>query len=135
MDDAMGLKNSKVGWFTFFGGMTGFTTGMSMIWWMNKWDYPVVVGGKPLFTPLFAFPVSYELTILLGSFATLFGMLFLNGLPRLHNPLLANTRFKRASDDRFFICIESEDPKYSAEATRAFLSEKCHANAVEIVEA
>lgn len=135
MDDAMGVKKSKVGWFTFVGGVTGFTTGMTMIWFMNKFDYGLVVGGKPLFTPLFAFPVSYELTILLGSFGTLFGMLFLNGLPKLHNPLLKNTRFKRASDDRFFLCIESEDPKYSAEATRAFLSEKCHASAVEIVEA
>jgi hypothetical protein len=135
MDDAMGLKKSQVGWFTFAGGVTGFTTGMTMIWFMNKFDYGLVVGGKPLFTPLFAFPVSYELTILLGSFGTLFGMLLLNRLPRLHNPLLGNARFKRASDDRFFICIESEDPKFSEEATRAFLKDKCHASAVEIVEA
>jgi hypothetical protein len=62
-------------------------------------------------------------------------MLLLNRLPRLHNPLLGNARFKRASDDRFFICIESEDPKFSEEATRAFLKDKCHASAVEIVEA
>ena len=97
MDEAMGLKNSPVGWFTFFGGMTGFTAGMSMIWWMNKWDYPVVVGGKPLFSPMFAFPVSYEMTILLASFGTLFGMLFLNRLPKLYNPLLKSRAFARAS--------------------------------------
>ena len=35
MDKAMGLKNSKVGWFSFVGGVTGYTTGMLMIWWMN----------------------------------------------------------------------------------------------------
>ncbi len=134
MDDAMGLKKSPVGWFTFAGGVTGFTTGMTMIWFMNKADYPLVVGGKPLFTPLYAFPVSYELTILLGAFATLFGMLFLNRLPRLHHPLLKVERFKRATDDGFFISIESADPKFSAEATRQFLSVDCHANAVETVE-
>jgi hypothetical protein len=134
MDDAMGLKKSPVGWFTFVGGMTGFTTGMTMIWFMNKFDYPLVVGGKPLFTPLYAFPVSYELTILLGAFATLFGMLFLNRLPRLHHPLLKVERFKRATDDRFFVSIESVDPKFSIEATRQFLLEECHANAVETVE-
>ena len=116
------------------GAVTGFFTGMSMIWYMNKFDYGLVVGGKPLFTPLFAFPVSYELTILLGAFATLFGMLFLNRLPRLHHPLLGNARFKRASDDRFFVCIESADPKYASEATRKFLVEECHATAVEFVE-
>lgn len=134
MDDAMGVKKSVVGWFTFAGGVTGFFTGMTMIWFMNKFDYPLVVGGKPLFTPLFAFPVSYELTILLGAFATLFGMLFLNRLPRHHNPLLKVERFKRASDDRFFICIEAADPKYASEVTRQFLADECHATAVEYVE-
>lgn len=134
MDEAMGVKKSPVGWFTFVGGVTGFFTGMTMIWFMNKFDYPLVVGGKPLFTPLYAFPVSYELTILLGAFATLFGMLFLNRLPRLHNPLLKVERFKRASNDRFFVCIEAADPKYAPEATREFLADQCHAMAVETVE-
>jgi hypothetical protein len=64
MDEAMGLRKSPVGWFTFCGGFTGFFTGMTMIWYMNKFDYPLVVGGKPLFTPLYAFPVSYELTMI-----------------------------------------------------------------------
>ena len=48
MDQAMGLGNSKVGWFTFLGGLTGYTSGMIMIWWMNAFDYPLAVGGKPL---------------------------------------------------------------------------------------
>jgi hypothetical protein len=131
MDEAMGLKKSLVGYFTFVGGCTGFFTGMSMIWFMNKFDYGLVVGGKPLFTPLYAFPVSYELTILLGSFATLFGMLFLNRLPKLYNPLFRNERFRKASDDKFFLCIEATDPKF-AEA-KAVL-EKAGAVAVELVE-
>jgi hypothetical protein len=131
MDDAMGLRNSPVGWFTFFGGFTGFFTGMTMIWYMNGYDYPLVVGGKPLFTPLYAFPVSYELTILLGAFGTIFGMFFLNRLPKLYNPLFSSARFRKASDDRFFICIEAADPKF-AEA-RAVL-EKAGATAIELVE-
>jgi hypothetical protein len=60
MDRAMGLRNSKVGWFAFLGGVTGYTTGMLMIWWMNAIDYPIVVGGKPMFSPYGAFPPSYE---------------------------------------------------------------------------
>src|SRR5260370_962741 len=46
MDRAMGLKNSKVGWFAFLGGVTGYATGMLMIWYMNTFDYPIVIGGK-----------------------------------------------------------------------------------------
>src|SRR4051794_9191750 len=63
MDDAMGMKSSKVGWYSFIGGVTGYTTGMIMIWWMNAYDYPIVIGGKPMFSPMAAFPPSYELTI------------------------------------------------------------------------
>ena len=78
MDHAMGLKNSKVGWFSFLGGVTGYTSGMLMIWYMNAHDYAIIVGGKPMFSPFYSFPPSYELTILLGSFGALLGMLFLN---------------------------------------------------------
>ena len=48
MDRAMGLKNSKVGWFSFLGGVTGYTSGMLMIWYMNAHDYAIIVGGKPM---------------------------------------------------------------------------------------
>jgi hypothetical protein len=58
MDSAMGLRNSRVGWFAFIGGASGFFLGMLMIWWMNASDYSLVVGGKPLFSPIFAFRVS-----------------------------------------------------------------------------
>jgi hypothetical protein len=47
LDAAMGLGNSKVGWFTFCLGVTGLTCGFLMIWFMNAYDYPIVVGGKP----------------------------------------------------------------------------------------
>ncbi|MEO7675269.1 MAG: DUF3341 domain-containing protein [Verrucomicrobiota bacterium] len=133
MDAAMGLKNSKVGWFSFFGGCLGMATGMSMIWFMNGFDYQIVVGGKPLFSPLYAFPVSYELTILFASFATLFGMFGMNRLPRLHHPLLRNRRFLRATHDKFILVIETADPKYSETETRKLL-EKAGSKQIEMVE-
>lgn len=133
MDGAMGIKNSKVGYFSFVGGVIGLTIGMSMIWFMNKYDYPIIVGGKPLFSPLFAFPVSYELTILLASFGTLLGMCFLNRLPKLYNPIFKSQRFTRASDDRFFVVIEASDPKFSATETRKLL-ENLGSKSIELVE-
>lgn len=133
MDAAMGLKNSKVGWFSFCGGALGLTTGMLMIWFMNGFDYQIVVGGKPLFSPLYAFPVSYELTILFASFATLFGMFGLNRLPRLHHPLLRNRRFQRVTHDKFIVVIETADPKYSETETRKLL-EQAGSKHIEMVE-
>jgi hypothetical protein len=133
MDDAMGMGNSRVGWFSFCGGVIGYTCGMLLIWWTNKINYPIVVGGKPMFSPFGAFPPSYELTILLGSFGALFGMLFLNRLPRLYHPLLKNRRFAAASHDRFFIVIETSDPKYSETETRNLL-ESTGSRHIELVE-
>ena len=133
MDKAMGLKNSKVGWFSFIGGVTGYTTGMLMIWFLNRIDYPILIGGKPMFSPFSAFPPSYELTILFGAFGALFGMLILNRLPRLHHPLLKHRRFALATHDKFFLVIETADPKYRETETRALL-ESLGSRRVELVE-
>lgn len=133
LDGAMGLRNSKVGWFTFLGGATGFTLGMLMIWWTSKVDYAIPVGGKPLFSPIYAFPISYELTILLGSFGTLFGMFFLNRLPRHYHPLLKHPRFKAVTHDRFYVVIEYSDPRFSETETRKLL-EQAGGRHIEVVE-
>jgi len=133
MDRAMGMKNSMVGWFSFLGGATGYTTGMLMIWWMNAVDYPVLIGGKPMFSPHGAFPPSYELTILFGAFGAIGGMLFLNRLPRLHHPLLKHKRFALVTHDKFFVVIETADPKYSETETRKLL-EKAGSTRIEMVE-
>jgi hypothetical protein len=133
MDRAMGMKNSKVGWFSFIGGVTGYTSGMLMIWFLNAIDYPIIIGGKPMFSPFAAFPPSYELTILLGAFGAIGGMLFLNRLPRLHHPLLRNKRFALATHDRYFVVIETSDPKFNEVETRKLL-EAAGSRSIELVE-
>jgi hypothetical protein len=123
LDAAMGVRRSKVPRFSLAGGLTGFCTGMSFIWWANAYEYALVVGGKPYFSPMFAFPVSYELTILFTAFATIGGMFILNGLPMHYHPVMKAPQFARATDDRFYIVIEAGDPKFNAAATRALLEQ------------
>ncbi len=134
LDKAMGVKRSIVPRFSLAGGLIGFTTGMSMIWFMNGYDYPLIVGGKPLFSPLFAFPVAYELTILFTAFATIGGMFFLNRLPMHYHPVLKYDQIHRGMDDLFFIVIDSRDPKFNSTATRALL-EKAGGKAITELEA
>ncbi len=122
LDAAMGIRRSKVPRVSLCGGITGFFTGMSLIWFTGAYDYPLIVGGKPYFSPMFAFPVSYELTILFTAFATIIGMFVINGLPRHHHPVMTAPQFVRALDDRFFIVIEANDPKFNAAQTREFLA-------------
>lgn len=110
----MGVKRSKVPRISLAGGVTGFITGMSMIYFTGAVDYPIIVGGKPLFSPMFAFPVAYELTILFTAFATIGGMLILNGLPMHYHPVLKTDHIHRGLDDKFLIVIESSDPNYDS---------------------
>ncbi|MDX2111248.1 MAG: DUF3341 domain-containing protein [Verrucomicrobiota bacterium] len=121
LDKAMGLKRSKVPLFTFIGGVTGFIFGMSLAWYTGELAYPLVVGGKPLFSPIFPFPVAYEMTILLASFGTLAGMFITNRLPQHHHPVMDYSQFVRVTDDKFALVIESDDPKFESTQTRTFL--------------
>lgn len=121
MDKAMGLKRSIVPRISLTGGIVGFITGMTMIWFTNQHDYPLIVGGKPYFSPMFAFPVSYELTILFTAFATIIGMFVVNGLPMHYHPVLKYPKIRRGMDDLFFIVIEARDPRFNATNTKALL--------------
>ncbi len=121
MPEAQGQPRSKVPIFTFCGGLTGFTIGISIVSFMNYFDYPLIVGGKPFFSPVFPFPIMYELTILLSAFGTLGGMFITNLLPQHHNALFENDTFLEVAGDRMVIAIESRDPKFDAQATRQFL--------------
>lgn len=122
LDKAMGLKRSIVPRISLAGGITGFCTGMSLIWFTDSFDYPLIVGGKPFFSPLFAFPVSYELTILFTAFATIIGMFIVNGLPMHYHPVLKYPKIARGMDDLFFIVIETRDPRFNAANTKALLA-------------
>lgn len=133
MDGAMGIRNSLVGWFSFLGGAAGYTGGMVMIWYMNAYDYPIVIGGKPMFSPFYPFIPCFELTILLAAFGAVLGMLFLNRLPRLHHPLLKHRRFAQATHDKFYLVIECDDPEYSEAATRKLLAD-AGSRHIELVE-
>ncbi len=121
LEHAMGLKRSRVPAFTLAGGLTGFSTGLLIVAYMNL-DYPLVVGGKPIFSPIFPFPIFYELTILLAAFGTLFGMFLLNLLPKFHHPLFEHPGFDRVTDDTFMLMIESRDPLFDADKVREFLA-------------
>lgn len=121
MDDAMGIRGTRLPWLILMGGLAGLAAATLMQWWMNAVDYPFQISGKPLFGLPANIPVMFELTVLFSAFAAFFGMWGLNGMPRLHHPLLLSDRFRRATQDRFYIVIEADDPRFDADRTRAFL--------------
>lgn len=133
LDKAMGLPETKIGFISFVCGMVGLASAVLMIQFMNNWDYPIIIGGKPPGSFPSMVPIMFELTVLLTGFGTLFGLFHLCRLPRHHHPIFESDRFESSTDDRFFISIEVEDPKFDLKKTRALL-ENTHPSHLELVE-
>jgi hypothetical protein len=141
MEHAMGLKGTQLGWVAMAAGMVGLATAVFMITFMNasEWEilgfrgYPLVVGGKPPGAFPSMVPIMFELSILLTGFGTLFGLFHFARLPRHHHPVFESERFAAASDDKFFISIETVDPKFDLDGTRELL-ESLAPTHLELVE-
>ena len=132
MDAAMGLKDSKLGWIVLACGLTGVSLAILMMQWMNGYDYPLIIGGKPADAIPSMVPIMFELTVLIASFGAVLGMFGLNKIPQHHHAVFYSERFEACSDDKFFISIEAADPKFDPEATAAFLN-TLGASYVEVV--
>jgi hypothetical protein len=95
------------------GGLTGMATGFGLQYWASVIEYPMNVGGRPLASWTTFIVPSYELTILFASLTAAIGMIMLSGLPQPYHPVFNVERFSMASSDKFFLVIESTDPKFS----------------------
>lgn len=118
----LGMHTSRIPSIVLIGGLIGGAVGFSMQFWSMAIDYPFNVGGRPLNSwPVFI-PITFEVLVLVASFAAFFGMLFMNGLPHPHHPVFNVPEFARASQDRFFLCIEARDPHFERARTEEFLN-------------
>jgi hypothetical protein len=95
------------------GGLTGMATGFVLQYWASVIEYPMNIGGRPLASWTTFIVPSYELTILFASLTAAIGMIVLSGLPQPYHPVFNVERFSMASSDKFFLVIESTDPKFS----------------------
>jgi hypothetical protein len=119
--EALGHENSAIPLFTLAGGIIGGLGAYFMQWYAMAKLYPINVGGRPLNSWPNFIPVTFELTVLIASVSAFLGVFILNRLPEPHHPVFNVPEFDRASSDRFFLCIEADDPKFEVVETRKFL--------------
>jgi hypothetical protein len=121
MDRALGIKRTILPFLVLGGGIAGLLSGIGLQYYVHVIDYPIIVGGRPFFSLPSFIPPAYELTILFAAFTAVFGMLFLNGLPQPYHPVFNVPRFALATREKFFLLIETSDPKFNYDETRNFM--------------
>jgi hypothetical protein len=144
LDWAMGVRRTVLPWFVLAAGLAGCALALGMQWYVNSphavnadagvfSSYPLVFGGKPYWSLPAHIPVAFELAVLFASLAAFFGLWGLTRLPRLYFPAFASRRFRKVTDDGFFLIIETKDKKFDLAETTALLS-ATGSSAIEEIE-
>src|SRR6201994_1817868 len=131
--EAIGFHRNYVPLICLVGGLMGLTAMFLMETWVSVFASSLNIAGRPLFSwPAFIIP-AYEWTILWAGLSAAFGMMGLNGLPQLYHPVFNAPNFRTgATTDKFFLCLEATDPKFSLGESRGFLESFGPVSVVEV---
>jgi hypothetical protein len=121
--EVIGFHKNNVALIVLIGGICGLLAGYMLEYWVSTTAYPLNVGGRPFHSAPQFVPVAFETTVLGAAISAVLGMLGMNGLPQPYHPVFNAPAFSQASRDKFFLLIESEDPKFNEAETRQFLQQ------------
>ncbi|HVW85239.1 MAG TPA: DUF3341 domain-containing protein [Bryobacteraceae bacterium] len=121
LDGAMDLHDNRVSLATLIGGLFGCVGGFSLCAWCSSVALPLNIAGRPLVSVPMFIPITFECTILIGGLTAAISMILMNGLPQPYHPVFNVERFANAARNKFFLCIEAEDPNFDREMTAGFL--------------
>ncbi len=132
LHEALGRKRTILPFIALMGALAGLVGGLALQVWVSAIEYPLNVGGRPFLSWPSFFPVAFECMILGSALSTIGALFILCRFPEPYHPIFNTPNFERASNDRFFLCIESSDPQFSKEAVRHFFENTSAENVSEV---
>ncbi|MBL0340295.1 MAG: DUF3341 domain-containing protein [Bacteroidetes bacterium] len=122
LDHVLGLKRTRISVCAFMYGATGTSLALLMMWYMNIFDWPMDIGGKPsfaLYKNLLAFiPVTFEATVLCAAHGMVITFFLRSKLLPGVEPHVIDDRM---SDDRFVMVINVKNDSEKAAAHAAMM--------------
>ena len=106
VDEALGLKRSKIPLIALVVGVSGAIGGYVMQWWMNGVDYVINVGNRLPHSPPANIPITFETGVLSAALSITIGLIALCGLPRLYHPIFEADAFRSATVDALWLSAE-----------------------------
>ncbi len=124
LSQSMRLRPSPMPYVILAGGLAGAATAFLGQTFATVIDYPINIGGRPLFSWPAYIPITFELGVLLAATAGVLALFAFTRFPQPYHPVFRSDDFnKHASQDGFFLSIEASDPQFDLERTRQFLHE------------
>ncbi|MEZ5014298.1 MAG: DUF3341 domain-containing protein [Chitinophagales bacterium] len=106
LDDAMGLRMTRLHSAGFIFGATGTLTALTFILWVTTNNYPIDYGGKPYLSLPAWIPITFELTVLFASVGMFLTYLYLNRLAPGVKPDIVD---ERTTSHLFAVSLEIDD--------------------------
>lgn len=114
LEEALGNPNSPVRRFTLAGGLLGVTFGYWIaIWTSNYW--PLVTGGKAIASWIPYTIIGFEMMVMVGALSTVFGMFYVNRIPRLTMTVGYDPRFSHGD---FGVFVATDNPSQAEDLLR-----------------
>ncbi|WP_375444139.1 DUF3341 domain-containing protein [uncultured Fibrella sp.] len=108
LDVALGHPRSRLGIAAFMFGLTGLLTAAALMSYTEKFDWPMIVGGKDSFSYPIYVPIAFELTVLFTALGMVSTFIISNGLGPTVKPLMFDLR---TTDNKFAMAIDMENNK------------------------
>ncbi len=117
LSEALGIRKSWIPYVTLVMGLTGSTLGLTFMIWTSAFDWPILIGGKPMISLPAFIPITFECGVLIGGTMTLAALLLACGLPNLKGPVLD----RDLTNDRFGLWIPETGPGWNETRIVQFL--------------
>lgn len=103
IESAIGVEPTRLHTAGFFFGATGLTVALSMITFVNVFNYPTIFGGKPYFGLMAYVPILFEHTVLYASIGMVVSFYYLCKLYPGKKPKIID---ERTTDHLFALTFE-----------------------------